>query len=275
MSSRISQRIRSQLGDVVAVAAGQGGGERGAGGVGDQVTFAARPAPIDGASSGLGPPFNARIWEPSTAAREKSRAFALRSSARRTSWSRGHTPASVHSARRRQQVIPEPKPSSCGRCSQGFTSACCGSRHLDHHHRRHLRAPTGRLRRRGSSRRPDPAKRCEEGHKAPTTARRQRAGQCSRAQPAASKLTIHLVGGDAAERSVDGSRGDEYGFSLAASCCSALPRAHRRPRLAGLPFPTRPPRCCPWRSAWVLAPALGQVGDTWLASDRRSVYALD
>jgi hypothetical protein len=173
MSSRISQRIRSQLGDVVAVAAGQGGGERDAGGVGDQVTFAARPAPIDGASSGLGPPFNARIWEPSTAAREKSRAFALRSSARRTSWSRGHTPASVHSARRRRQVIPEPKPSSCGRCSQGFTSACCGSRHLDHHHRRHLRAPTGRLRRRGSSRRPDAAKRCEEGHKAPTTARRQ------------------------------------------------------------------------------------------------------
>ena len=109
-----------QLGDVVAVAAGQGSGERDAGGVGDQVMFAARPTPIDGASSGLGSPFNARIWEPSTAAREKSRAFALRSSARRTSWSRGHAPASVHSARRRQQVLPEPKPSSCGRCSQAI-----------------------------------------------------------------------------------------------------------------------------------------------------------
>jgi hypothetical protein len=45
-----------QLGDVVAVAAGQGGGERDAGAVGDQVMFAARPAPIDGASSGLGSP---------------------------------------------------------------------------------------------------------------------------------------------------------------------------------------------------------------------------
>jgi hypothetical protein len=45
-----------QLGDVVAVAAGQGGGERDAGGVGDQVMFAARPASIDGASSGLGSP---------------------------------------------------------------------------------------------------------------------------------------------------------------------------------------------------------------------------
>lgn len=42
----------------------------------------------------------------------ESRAFAPRSSARRTSCSRGHTPASVHAARRRQQVMPEPKPSS-------------------------------------------------------------------------------------------------------------------------------------------------------------------
>jgi hypothetical protein len=73
-----------QPGDVVALAAGQGGGERDAGGVGDQVMFAARPAPIDGASSGLGSPVNARIWEPSTAARETSRAFPLWSSARRT-----------------------------------------------------------------------------------------------------------------------------------------------------------------------------------------------
>nr|AQM75242.1 transposase [Streptomyces sp.] len=80
--------------------------------------LAAHPAPVDRASSGLGSPFNARMWEPSTAAREKSRAFALRSLARRNSCSRGHTPASVHSARRRQQVMPEPKPSSCGRCSQ-------------------------------------------------------------------------------------------------------------------------------------------------------------
>lgn len=33
---------------------------------------------------------------------------------------RAHTPASVHSARRLQQVMPEPKPSSCGRCSQAI-----------------------------------------------------------------------------------------------------------------------------------------------------------
>lgn len=54
------------------------GGERDTGGVGDQVVLAARPAPVNGASSGLGASFNARMWEPSTAAREKSRAFALR-----------------------------------------------------------------------------------------------------------------------------------------------------------------------------------------------------
>lgn len=58
--------------------------------------------------------------EPSTAAREKCRAFALRSSARRASCNRGHTPASIHSARRRQQVIPELKPSSRGRCPQAI-----------------------------------------------------------------------------------------------------------------------------------------------------------
>lgn len=44
----------------------------------------------------------------------------LRSSARRASCSRGQTPAPVHWAGRRQQVIPEPKPSYCGRRSQAI-----------------------------------------------------------------------------------------------------------------------------------------------------------
>lgn len=74
-----------ELSDVVAVAAGQGDGERDAGGIGDQVVLAARPAPVDGTSSRLGVPFNARMWEPSTAAREKSRASALRSLAKSAS----------------------------------------------------------------------------------------------------------------------------------------------------------------------------------------------
>jgi hypothetical protein len=52
---------RNELGDVVAVSAGQDDGERDAGGVGDQVVFAARPAPVNWASSRLGAPFNARM----------------------------------------------------------------------------------------------------------------------------------------------------------------------------------------------------------------------
>ena len=52
---------RDQLSDVVAVAASQGRGERNTRGVGDQVMLAARPAPVDRASSGLGAPFNARM----------------------------------------------------------------------------------------------------------------------------------------------------------------------------------------------------------------------
>lgn len=84
------------------------------------MVLAARPAPVHGTFSRPGAPFNARMWEPSTAAREKSRAFAPRNSASRTSCSRDQTPAWAHSARRRQQVMPDPKPSSCGRCSQAI-----------------------------------------------------------------------------------------------------------------------------------------------------------
>lgn len=47
---------RDEMGDVVAVVAGQGGGERDAGGVGDQVVLAARLASVDAASSRLAPP---------------------------------------------------------------------------------------------------------------------------------------------------------------------------------------------------------------------------
>lgn len=116
-----------ELGDIIAVAAGQSDRERDAGGVRDQVMLAAVSAPVNRTSSRLGAPFNARMWEPSTAAQEKFRASAPRSLARRTWCSRVHTPASAHSAKRRQQVIPEPKPNSCGRCSQA-TPVCSTNR---------------------------------------------------------------------------------------------------------------------------------------------------
>ncbi len=86
---------RDELGDIVAVATGQGGGQRRSGGVGDQVVLAAGSAlRSTGLRPVLEPPFIDRMWEPSTAAPEKSRALALRSPARRTSCSRGHTSAS-------------------------------------------------------------------------------------------------------------------------------------------------------------------------------------
>jgi hypothetical protein len=55
---------RDQLGDIVAVSAGQGCGERDTGRVGDQMVLTARPAPVDGTSARPGSPFGARMWEP-------------------------------------------------------------------------------------------------------------------------------------------------------------------------------------------------------------------
>jgi hypothetical protein len=61
-----------QLGDVVAVAAGQAGGEGDAARVGDDVVFRARAAAVDRARAGFGPPLSARMWEPSITARDMS-----------------------------------------------------------------------------------------------------------------------------------------------------------------------------------------------------------
>src|SRR5690606_1827469 len=75
---------------------------------------------IDWAGTGFRPPFNARTWEPSAAARDQSISPAALSLASSNSCSRGHTPASVQSRSRRQQVMPEPYPSSCGKNSHGM-----------------------------------------------------------------------------------------------------------------------------------------------------------
>ena len=55
-----------------------------------------------------GPPFVARRWLESTAARERSSTPAPRSSAGSSSCGRCHTPASFQSRSRLQQVMPEP-----------------------------------------------------------------------------------------------------------------------------------------------------------------------
>lgn len=87
-----------QLGDVMAVAAGQGGSQRGATGIDDQVALGSGSAPVDRGGVNMGPPL--------TAQSSISSSPAVRSSAGRTSCRWGHTPASVPSRRRRRHLTP-------------------------------------------------------------------------------------------------------------------------------------------------------------------------
>jgi hypothetical protein len=63
---------RDELGDVVAVAAGECHGQRDAAGVADQVVLGAGPAAVDRGGADVVPPLRARMWEPSTAHRSRS-----------------------------------------------------------------------------------------------------------------------------------------------------------------------------------------------------------
>ena len=118
--SRHALEQRDQLGDVVAVTAGQRPGEREPCGVDEDVVLRARPAPVDRARTGLGVPFFACTWLESTIARDHSISPAARNRASSSTCSCSHTPARCHSSRRRQQVYPDPYPSSCGRCIHGL-----------------------------------------------------------------------------------------------------------------------------------------------------------
>lgn len=106
-----------ELGDIVAVAAGENDRERGAVTVGDQVMLGAGPSPVDRRRACLEPPFSALTWLESTTALDQSRRAAAFSSASSTSCSCCQTPASFQSRSRRQHVIPDPNPRFCGRCS--------------------------------------------------------------------------------------------------------------------------------------------------------------
>lgn len=112
---RVQQR--HELGDVVAVTSGEEDGERGAVAIGDQMVLGACPASVDRRRARVKPPFSALTWEESTTHRDQSSRAAALSSANSTSCSCCQTPASFQSRSRRQQVMPEPKPSSWGRCS--------------------------------------------------------------------------------------------------------------------------------------------------------------
>jgi hypothetical protein len=106
-----------ELRGVVPIGAGQDDIKRDAFGVDEQVVLAARLAPIGRVRSGFFPPCTARTDELSAITREKSRRWAPRSLLSRTRCNLSHTPACCHSYARRQQLMPEPQPISCGSSS--------------------------------------------------------------------------------------------------------------------------------------------------------------
>jgi len=110
---------RDQLRDVVAVAAGQRPGKRRPVRIDEEVVLGAATAAVDRARARFGAPFFACTWLASTIARDHSTSPAARSFDSNSACSLSQTPARCHSSSRRQQVKPEPKPSSCGRCIHG------------------------------------------------------------------------------------------------------------------------------------------------------------
>jgi hypothetical protein len=109
------------LGDVVDVGGGGDDFEWGAASIADQVVFAARFPPVDRRRTGVGAPFFARMWEPSTHALDQSNSPAAFSSASRMRCNWSKTSACCHRSSLRQQVCPEPNPSSRGRSCQAMS----------------------------------------------------------------------------------------------------------------------------------------------------------
>lgn len=83
------------------------------------VVLAARPCAVDRAGRAFGPLPAALTGEESITARPRSSWFFDRSFSSSRTCSLSQTPASFPAARRRQQVMPEPKPSSWGRSPTG------------------------------------------------------------------------------------------------------------------------------------------------------------
>ena len=88
--------------------------------VSNQMALAARLGFICGIGTGLIPPKTARTEEESITARDQSILPVLPSPSKRKRRIFSQTPASCQSLRRRQQVIPQPQPISCGNISHGM-----------------------------------------------------------------------------------------------------------------------------------------------------------
>ena len=84
------------------------------------MTFAALFGTIGRIGPGVRPPKTARTLPLSTTARSRWISPALPSVVSNSAWSFDHTERRVHSANRRQQVLPLPQPISVGRSCQGI-----------------------------------------------------------------------------------------------------------------------------------------------------------
>ena len=109
---------RQQLCDIMAVSSGQNNRQGNAVGIGDYMMFRAGFTSIRGVWAGFCPPQRARTEALSTTARDQSIFSASRSLFNKARWILSQMPAFCQSRRRRQQVIPDPHPISCGRYSQ-------------------------------------------------------------------------------------------------------------------------------------------------------------
>ena len=104
---------------VVDVCRGEPDGKRDALCIGDEVSLRSGSAAIGRIGAGLLAPLLAGTDALSTQARLQSMAPARPSRSSRTRCSLSHTPAACQSRSRRQQVIPDPQPISCGSISHG------------------------------------------------------------------------------------------------------------------------------------------------------------
>lgn len=110
------QQLRHIMGIRTCQRRGQGNALR----VRDDMVFAPRFGSIGGVRSCFFPPNTARTELLSTTARDQSSCSAMWSFSNNTRCSCGQTPAHCQSRKRRQQVMPEPQPISCGKSSQGM-----------------------------------------------------------------------------------------------------------------------------------------------------------
>jgi hypothetical protein len=111
-----------ELRDVVAIRGGQERDERNPVRVSENMMLRPGLAAIGRVRSSFFPPRKARSDELSTTARARSSWPRRRNSVSSAACRRFQTPARCHRTNRRQQVVPDPQPISCGNMFQGMRS---------------------------------------------------------------------------------------------------------------------------------------------------------